>query len=214
MQNLVQFITHSRVWKSFFRHGWPDNPLDRSLVMTTNIFFHLHPVKVHKNTLRPDLLFAHRLWYRTRFDVPASLADRSWLIVFPANNLNTTLYVNGQFCGFDKNPFARLQFDITAAVKPGDIITYAPPAGASPALGAIFVSGQVWEYAQLVAEGMPIEANSYASASSRSPRRNWATSSICKAFARGCCKPHWIITRISSRPVPETRNRRPNWRPA
>ncbi len=32
------------------------------------------------------------------------------------------------------------------------------------ALGAIFVSGQVWEYAQLVTEGMPITANSYASA--------------------------------------------------
>ncbi len=32
------------------------------------------------------------------------------------------------------------------------------------ALGAIFVSGQVWEYSQLVAEGMPISANSYASA--------------------------------------------------
>ena len=72
-----------------------------------------------KNTLRPDLLFAHRLWYRTRFEVPESLTDRSWLLVFPANNLNTTLYVNGQLCGFDKNPFVRLQFDITAAVKPG-----------------------------------------------------------------------------------------------
>lgn len=32
------------------------------------------------------------------------------------------------------------------------------------ALGAIFVSGQVWEYAQLVTEGMPINANAYASA--------------------------------------------------
>ncbi|MET0811830.1 MAG: cytochrome c oxidase subunit 3, partial [Microbacterium sp.] len=32
------------------------------------------------------------------------------------------------------------------------------------ALGAIFVSGQVWEYAQLVYEGMPISANAYASA--------------------------------------------------
>ena len=31
-------------------------------------------------------------------------------------------------------------------------------------LGAIFVSGQVWEYAQLVAEGMPISSDSYASA--------------------------------------------------
>ena len=32
------------------------------------------------------------------------------------------------------------------------------------ALGAIFVTGQVWEYATLVAEGMPISADSYASA--------------------------------------------------
>lgn len=31
-------------------------------------------------------------------------------------------------------------------------------------LGAIFVSGQVWEYATLVVEGMPISADAYASA--------------------------------------------------
>lgn len=45
------FITRSRVWRSFFRHGLPDNPMDRSLVMTTNIFFHLHPVKVNRRSL-------------------------------------------------------------------------------------------------------------------------------------------------------------------
>lgn len=52
MSNLVNYITRSRVWRSFFRHGWPDNPLDRSLVMTTNVFFHLHPVKVSRKSLR------------------------------------------------------------------------------------------------------------------------------------------------------------------
>lgn len=52
MSALVERITRSRVWKSFFRHGWPDNPLDRSLVMTTNIFFHLHPVKTSLKSLR------------------------------------------------------------------------------------------------------------------------------------------------------------------
>ncbi|MDQ1127052.1 MULTISPECIES: heme-copper oxidase subunit III [Microbacterium] len=31
-------------------------------------------------------------------------------------------------------------------------------------MGAVFVSGQVWEYATLVAEGLPISADSYASA--------------------------------------------------
>lgn len=31
-------------------------------------------------------------------------------------------------------------------------------------MGAVFVSGQVWEYATLIAEGMPISSDSYASA--------------------------------------------------
>ncbi len=72
-----------------------------------------------KNKARPDLLFAHRLWYRTRFEIPESLASRSIFLVFPANNLNTTIMVNGKLCGFDKNPLVRLQFDVTDAVKPG-----------------------------------------------------------------------------------------------
>ncbi len=45
-------LTQSRVWHSFFRHGWPDNPLDRSLTMTSNVFFHLHPVKVSRKSLK------------------------------------------------------------------------------------------------------------------------------------------------------------------
>jgi quinol-cytochrome oxidoreductase complex cytochrome b subunit len=49
---LIQRLTQSRLWRSFFRHGWPDNPLDRSLVMTSNVFFHLHPVKVSRKSLK------------------------------------------------------------------------------------------------------------------------------------------------------------------
>ena len=52
METFLNYITNSRVWRSFFRHGWPDNPLDRSLVMTSNIFFHLHPVKVNRKSLK------------------------------------------------------------------------------------------------------------------------------------------------------------------
>jgi quinol-cytochrome oxidoreductase complex cytochrome b subunit len=52
MAALITRLTESRVWRSFFRHGWPDNPLDRSLTMTSNIFFHLHPVKVSRKSLR------------------------------------------------------------------------------------------------------------------------------------------------------------------
>jgi quinol-cytochrome oxidoreductase complex cytochrome b subunit len=45
-------ITDSKVWRSIFRHGWPDNPLDRSLTMTSNIFLHIHPVKVKRKSLK------------------------------------------------------------------------------------------------------------------------------------------------------------------
>ncbi len=72
-----------------------------------------------KNTLRPDLVFCHRLWYRTRVSVPESLEGRGFFLVFPQNNLNTTVFVNGTYCGFDKNPFARVQIDVTPGVKPG-----------------------------------------------------------------------------------------------
>lgn len=47
-----KWLTESRVWRSFFRHGWPDNPLDRSLTMTSNLFLHIHPVKVQRKSLR------------------------------------------------------------------------------------------------------------------------------------------------------------------
>ena len=57
MTKMINFITQSRVWRSFFRHGWPDNPLDRSLVMTTNIFFHLHSVKVNRKSLKATYSF-------------------------------------------------------------------------------------------------------------------------------------------------------------
>lgn len=45
-------ITNNRIWRSIIRHGWPDNPLDRSLTMTSNVFLHLHPVKVSRKSLR------------------------------------------------------------------------------------------------------------------------------------------------------------------
>lgn len=45
-------IVATRPWQSIVRHGWPDNSLDRSLVITSNLFLHLHPVKVSRKSLR------------------------------------------------------------------------------------------------------------------------------------------------------------------
>ena len=40
------------VWSSIFRNPVPTNDLERSATSFTNFFLHIHPVKVHKNTLR------------------------------------------------------------------------------------------------------------------------------------------------------------------
>ncbi|MFQ5885696.1 MAG: selenite/tellurite reduction operon b-type cytochrome ExtP [Anaerolineae bacterium] len=49
---LVKMVRNSRVWKSFFRHGYPDNPRDQKLVVTSNVFLHLHPVRISLKALR------------------------------------------------------------------------------------------------------------------------------------------------------------------
>jgi quinol-cytochrome oxidoreductase complex cytochrome b subunit len=54
---IIRRLTDSRVWQSIFRHGWPDNPLDRSLTMTSNVFLHIHPVKVSRKSLRWNYSF-------------------------------------------------------------------------------------------------------------------------------------------------------------
>ncbi len=72
-----------------------------------------------KNQSRPDLQYAHRIWYRTRVDVPAALAGRGFYLTFPHNSLMTTVVVNGQMCGFNRTPFARFDVDVSKAIKPG-----------------------------------------------------------------------------------------------
>jgi beta-galactosidase len=76
-------------------------------------------VPLDKAKARPELTFAHRVWYRTRVEVPANMAGRSFFINFPNNNLNTTVYVNGQLCGFEKQPFVNFDVDVSKAIKPG-----------------------------------------------------------------------------------------------
>ncbi|MCL1887326.1 MAG: hypothetical protein FWF96_00440, partial [Kiritimatiellaeota bacterium] len=72
-----------------------------------------------KNVSRPDLAYAHRLWYRTRVEIPESWVGRTAELHFPQNSLNTTVFVNGQQCGFSPHPFTEFSVDITTALKPG-----------------------------------------------------------------------------------------------
>src|SRR6266850_418971 len=47
--NLGKYITETQLYKSMFRHGYSTSERDRALSVMTNVFFHLHPVKVRKS---------------------------------------------------------------------------------------------------------------------------------------------------------------------
>lgn len=46
------FRLKTQVGKSMFRHAYSDDERDRALTVLTNVFFHLHPVKVRKSGAR------------------------------------------------------------------------------------------------------------------------------------------------------------------
>jgi quinol---cytochrome c reductase cytochrome b subunit, bacillus type len=46
-----EWLRRTYVWRSFFRHGYPDSRKNQSLAVFTNVFLHLHPVKVRRHAL-------------------------------------------------------------------------------------------------------------------------------------------------------------------
>ncbi len=46
--DIWEMTTSSQIWKSIFRHGAPISNRNRVLVMMSNVFLHLHPVKSRK----------------------------------------------------------------------------------------------------------------------------------------------------------------------
>ena len=49
MPSLSDIIRNSQIWKSIFRHPAPTDRRNRIVVMLTNFFLHLHPVKVRRS---------------------------------------------------------------------------------------------------------------------------------------------------------------------
>jgi quinol-cytochrome oxidoreductase complex cytochrome b subunit len=52
MRNIQNAISESQIWKSIFRHGYPDNTRNRTMVVLSNVFLHLHPVKARESGIR------------------------------------------------------------------------------------------------------------------------------------------------------------------
>src|SRR5216117_2121411 len=49
---LWNWLTETQVWKSIFRHGRPNSDRNRVLVMLSNLFLHLHPVRIRKSGVK------------------------------------------------------------------------------------------------------------------------------------------------------------------
>src|SRR5690606_10866326 len=108
-------------------------------------------------------LFA--IYFTLRSTSPELWASRTELLNVPYALVNTIILVlssvtcqMGVFAAERQQPYTvkTNKFWHRWGMVPWFYLTFA--------LGAIFVSGQVWEYAQLVYEGMPISADAYASA--------------------------------------------------
>jgi quinol-cytochrome oxidoreductase complex cytochrome b subunit len=49
---LWNWLTETQAWTSIFRHGRPDTDRNRVLVMLSNVFLHLHPVRIRKSGVK------------------------------------------------------------------------------------------------------------------------------------------------------------------
>jgi quinol-cytochrome oxidoreductase complex cytochrome b subunit len=56
-QSIGSRITNSQIWKSFFRHGYPDTERNAALIVVSNVFLHLHPVRLKRHALRVTYTF-------------------------------------------------------------------------------------------------------------------------------------------------------------
>ena len=70
---------------------------------------------------RPDYRLAHRVLYRTRVDIPAEMAGRSFQLHVPSFSMVIGAFVNGQYLGGSKGCFTEWTVDATPAVKPGEV---------------------------------------------------------------------------------------------
>jgi quinol-cytochrome oxidoreductase complex cytochrome b subunit len=52
LEKIKNDIVESQVWKAIFRHGYDDTPRNRVMMVTANVFLHLHPAKVRRHAVR------------------------------------------------------------------------------------------------------------------------------------------------------------------
>ena len=56
-QTLADRITSSAVWRSVVRHGYPDTQRNQALIIASNVFLHIHPVKIKRYATKVTYTF-------------------------------------------------------------------------------------------------------------------------------------------------------------
>lgn len=54
---LVHRIRTSQLWRAIFRVGYPETPREQSLIIMSNVFLHLHPVKMRAHAIKVTYSF-------------------------------------------------------------------------------------------------------------------------------------------------------------
>ena len=49
---IKNMVAEGQIWKSIFRHGYPDTPRNRIMAVLSNVFLHLHPVKARHSGIK------------------------------------------------------------------------------------------------------------------------------------------------------------------
>src|ERR1051325_3042804 len=50
-------LTENRIFRAWFRTGYPSTPRQQALIMFNNVFLHLHPVRIRRESLRVTYTF-------------------------------------------------------------------------------------------------------------------------------------------------------------
>src|ERR671916_661175 len=56
-QTLADKITGSSLWRSVVRHGYPDTQRNQALIIASNVFLHIHPVKIKRYATKVTYTF-------------------------------------------------------------------------------------------------------------------------------------------------------------
>ncbi len=56
-QTIADRVTSSALWRSIVRHGYPDTQRNQALIVASNVFLHLHPVKIKRYATKVTYTF-------------------------------------------------------------------------------------------------------------------------------------------------------------